>query len=44
MSSLQATRTASFLAHPGTKEIVKVKVVGERTNVGKPTMQAGTRV
>ena len=44
VSSLQATRTASFLARPGMKEIVKVKVVGERATVAKPIVQAGTRV
>ena len=44
VSSLQATRTAFFLARPGMKEIVKVKVVGERATVAKPIVQAGTRV
>ena len=42
--SLQASRTASFLARPGMKEIVKVKVVGKRATVGRPMMQAGITV
>ena len=42
--SLQASRTASFLARPGMKEIVRVKVVGKRATVGRPILQAGTHV